>query len=191
MRNWDLREFRVRVNLLLLIQQVWLPIQPVITPIQGLLNPIRQVLPLISHIHSYSPYCFYLYLTSLFLVHNPTIIAEHKVKSSLSISMPWSWVNTVYSLHQVQHTPSTASTQDYLSSLHSHNYNLTPESSCSFRRASLQHQLPPASSPWEPKDRVTPSHSHGCELTNWWIEFHQHPARLPSTTSKFSNLTRL
>jgi len=34
------------------------------------------------------------------------------------------------------------------------------------------------------------SHSHGCELTNWWIES-QHQARRPSIASKYSsNLTR-
>jgi len=57
---------------------------------------------------------------------------------------------TEYSIHRVQHTPSTAyteysiyrvqhtlSTQDCLSSLHSHDYELTPEYSFSFQCASL------------------------------------------------------
>jgi len=63
---------------------------------------------------------------SPFLVHNSTIIAEPKVKSSLSISpchhheLTPSTANTKYSIHRVQHTPSTASTQDCLFSLHSH-----------------------------------------------------------------------
>ena len=75
-------------------------------------------------------------------------------------------------------------TQDSRSSLHSHDYELTPECSCTFRRASLRDWPPPASSPWEPtKGKVTSSHSHGCELTNWWIESHQHQARLPSPPS--------
>jgi len=58
---------------------------------------------------------------SLFLVHNCTIIAEHKAKSSLSISpchdhqLTPSTAYTEYSIHRVQHTPSTASTQDCLS----------------------------------------------------------------------------
>ena len=139
---------------------------------------------------SLSPIC-------LFLVHNSTIIAEHKLKSSLYISPSHhheltpstaytkyihrrvqhtpstaytkysihqvqhtqSTAYTEYSIHQVQHTPSTAytaysthrvqhtlstaSTQDYLSSLHSHDYQLTPECHFSFRRASL-HVLPPS-----------------------------------------------
>jgi len=51
---------------------------------------------------------------SLFLVHNSTIIAEHKVKSSLSISpchdheLTPSTAYTEYSIHRVQHTPSTS-----------------------------------------------------------------------------------
>jgi len=93
------------------------------------------------------------------------------------------------SWHRVQHTPSTASTQDYLSSLHSHHHELTPECSFSFRRTSLHDRPPSASSPWELKGKVTLSHSHGCDLTNWWIEF-PHQARCPSTASKyFSKLT--
>jgi hypothetical protein len=40
MRNWDLREYGVWVNLPFPIWQVWLPIWHVMTLIQGLLNPI-------------------------------------------------------------------------------------------------------------------------------------------------------
>jgi hypothetical protein len=43
-------------------------------------------------------------------------------------------------------TLSTASTQDCLSSLHSHDYELTPEHRFSFRRASLHDRPPSASS---------------------------------------------
>jgi len=120
--------------------------------------------------------------------------------------MAWSWVDTEYSIHQVQHTPSTAytkysihlvqhtpstaSTQDCLSSHHSHNYELTPECRVSFQHASLHNRPPSASSLWELKSKVTLSHSHGCELTNWWIES-QHRACRPSTASKYSsNLTQ-
>jgi len=120
--------------------------------------------------------------------------------------MAWSWVDTEYSIHRVQHTPSTAyteytiqrvqhtlstaSTQDCLSSLHSHESELTPECRVSFRLASLHDRLSSASSLWELRSKVTLSHSHGCELTNWWIES-QHRARRPSTASKYlSNLTR-
>jgi len=98
--------------------------------------------------------------------------------------MPWSWVDTGYSIHGVQHTPSTASTQDCLSSLHSHDYELTPECRFSFRRTSLHDRPPSASSPWELKGKDTLSHSHGCDLTNWWIESH-HPVRHPLTASKY------
>jgi hypothetical protein len=90
---------------------------------------------------------------SLFLVHNSTIIAEHKVKSSLSISpchdheLTPSIAYNEYSIHRVQHTLSTASTQDCLLSLHSHDYELTTECSFSFRCASLHDRPPSASSP--------------------------------------------
>ena len=63
---------------------------------------------------------------SLFLIPNSTIIAKHKVMSSLSISLchdhelTLSTAYTEYSIHLAQHTLSAASTQDCLSSLHSH-----------------------------------------------------------------------
>jgi len=82
--------------------------------------------------------------------------------------MPWSRVNTEYRLHRVQHTPSTASTQDGLSSVHSHDYELTPECSFSIRLAGIHNRPPSASSPWELRGKVTLSHSHSCELTNEW-----------------------
>jgi len=128
---------------------------------------------------------------SLFLLHNSTIIAEHKVKSSVCISpchdheFTPSTAYTEYSIHGVQHTPSTASTQDCLSSLHSHDHELTPECSFSFRCASLHDWPPSASLAWELQGKVILSHSHGCELTNWWMRS-QHPAHRQSTTAKYS-----
>jgi len=62
------------------------------------------------------------------------------------------------------------STQSCLSSLHSHDYELTPECSFGFLRASLQDWPLPASSPWVLKGKVTLWHSHGHELTYWQIE---------------------
>jgi len=105
--------------------------------------------------------------------------------------MSWSCMDTEYSIHRVQHTLSTAYTQDWLPSLQSHDYELTTECSFSFWRASLQDQPPSASSQSELKRNVTFSHSHGCVLTNWWKEY-QHLARRPSTVSKYmSKLARL
>jgi len=83
--------------------------------------------------------------------------------------MPWSWADTEYSILRVQHSLSTAYIQDFLSSLHSHDYELTPECSLSFRCTSLHDGPPSASSPWGYKGKVTLSHSHSCKLTNWWI----------------------
>jgi hypothetical protein len=79
---------------------------------------------------------------SLFLVHNSTIIAEQKGKSSFSISschdvqLAPSIAYTEYSIRHVQNTRSTASTQECLSSLHSHDDELTPECNFSFRHPS-------------------------------------------------------
>jgi len=103
---------------------------------------------------------------SLFLVHNSTIIAEPKVKSSLSIlqchdhelivstayakyrihrvQCTPSTAYTKYSIHRVQHTPSTASTQDCFSSSYSHDCELNHECSISFWRASLHDRSPSA-----------------------------------------------
>jgi hypothetical protein len=125
---------------------------------------------------------------SLFLVHTSIIITEHKVMSSVSISpchnpeLTLSTAYTEYNIHLVQHTLSTVypqysihsvqyilstpSTQDFLSSLHSHNYQLTPEWSFSFQHASLHDQLPSATSPCKFKNTVTLSHSQVCESTN-------------------------
>jgi len=113
MRNWDLREFRVRVNLPFLIWQEILPIQWAKTPIQRLLNPMRQVVPgfLIS--------ARIVHIIPIFIpnISFCIIIAEHKVKSSLSISQCYdheltlSTAYTEYSIHRVQHTPRTAYTQ--------------------------------------------------------------------------------
>jgi len=65
LRNWDVREFRGQVDIPSQIWQVRVPIWCVITPIRGLPNPIRQVVPLISHIHSYPPHCSHLHPPSL------------------------------------------------------------------------------------------------------------------------------
>jgi len=85
---------------------------------------------------------------SLFLVHNSAIIAAHKVKSSFSISPCHDHdLTPSTSIHRVHHTPSSASTQDCLSSRLSHDYQLTLECSSCCGCASLHDRLPSASSP--------------------------------------------
>ena len=96
------------------------------------------------------------------------MICSHRVKHTLSTAY------TEYSIHWVQHSPSTASIQDFVSSLHSDDYDLTPEYSFSFRRAS----------PCQLKSNVTLSHSHLWMVTNWWRQF-QHPAPHPSNASQY------
>jgi len=60
--------------------------------------------------------------------------------------------------------------------------------SFSFWHTSLHNRPPSASSPCDLKGKVTLSHSHGCEVTNWWIES-LHLAHRPFTASKYlSNL---
>jgi len=116
LRNWDW-ENCVWANLPSPIWQGWVSIRRVIPPIQGLRNPIRQVVPRITHIHSYPPFCAHLHPPSLFLFHNSTIITEQKVKLSLSIApchdyeLTMSAGYTEYSIDWVQHTPSTAYTE--------------------------------------------------------------------------------
>ena len=107
-----------------------------------------------------------------------TVDSIHQVQHAPSTAY------TKYSIHQVQHPPSTASSQDCLASLHSHDHELTPECSFSFRCASLQDRLPPASSPQELKCTVTSSHPHGCKLADGWIDF-QHPVRHLSTARMY------
>ena len=181
-----LREFCVQVNRPSPIRQVQVPIRQVITPIRGLPNPIRHVVPLISHIRSYPPYHSHLQPPSLSFSSTTEPSSQNTKLSHPSQSLH----DTIMCWHRVQHSLSTASTQDCLFSLHSHDYEMTPECSFGFWRTSLHHRLPSACSPWELKGKVTFSHSHGCEVTNRWIESH-HLVRYSSTTSKYlSNLNR-
>jgi len=113
MRNRDLREFGVRVNLPSPIQQVRVPIRRVITPIPGLPNPIRQVVPLISLIHSYPPHRSHLHPPSLSF-SSATLPSLQNTKlshPSLSLHVIIMSAYTEYSIHRVQHTPSTAYTE--------------------------------------------------------------------------------
>ena len=107
---------------------------------------------------------------------------DHHQKNTMLSHPTLSLDAMIKSWHRVQHTQSTASTQDCLSSLNSHDYELTAEYSFSFQRASLHDRPPSASSPWELKCEVRLSHSHGCELSYLWTES-QHRARGSSTAS--------
>jgi len=111
MRNWDLREFRVRVNLPSPVGQVRVPIRQVITPILCLANPITQVVPLVSQVRSYPPYCSHLHPPSLsFPSTTQPSLQEPKVKSSLSISpchhdeLTPSAAYAECSIHRIQHS---------------------------------------------------------------------------------------
>jgi len=154
MRNWDLRECRVRVNLPSPIQHVRVLIRCVITPIWGLPNPVSQVVCLITDIRSYRPHRSHPHPPSVSF-QSTTLLSLQSTKlsyPSLSLHV------MIMSWHRVQHTPST---QDCLSSLRSHDYQLTPECSISFWRASLYDWPPSTSSPSELKCKVTLSQLRG------------------------------
>jgi len=107
MRNWDLRECRVRVNLPSPIRQVGFPIGHVITPIRALPDQIRQVVPLISHIWSYPPHRSHLHPTSLSFSSISQPSSQNTKLSHPSLSLH----GMIMSWHRVQHTPSTAYTE--------------------------------------------------------------------------------
>jgi len=139
MRNWDLRGFHVRVILPSPIQKLQAPIRRVITLIRGLPNPIGQVVPLTAHICSSRPHHSHLHPPSLSFSSITLLSSQNMKLSHPSLSL----YVMIMSWHRVQHTPSTTSTQDSLSSLHSHDFQLIPECSFSFWRASL-HDRPPS-----------------------------------------------
>jgi len=123
MRNWNLRAFRVRVNLPSPIRQVQVPIWHVITPIQGLPNPIRQVVPLISYFRSYPAHGSHLHppslsFPSISLSSSQNTMSSHPSLSLHAMIISSHWVQhtpstayTEYSMHRVQHTPRPAYTE--------------------------------------------------------------------------------
>jgi len=143
-RNWDIKGCSVRVNLLSPMRQVRVQIRRVLTPINCFLNRTRQDVPLISHIRFYAPHCSHLHphlsLSCPHLYHHRWTLSEVIL---LYLSMPRSWVHTKYSILRIQQSPSTESTQDSMSALHSHNDELTHECSFRFWCASL-HDWPPS-----------------------------------------------
>jgi len=108
--------------------------------------------------------------------------------------MPWLWVNTEYNLTpsvayternipRIQLSSSVASTQDCLLSLHSHDYELTPECCFTIWCASLQIDCNQSALNKSFTSAVTLWHSHGFELITVWIGF-QYSVCLPSTASR-------
>ena len=101
---------------------IWPPLDSGLTALRHSQRlPVTKIhcadVPLISHIRLYPPYHCHLSPPYFFLVHNITIIAEHKVKSSISIppchdhELTLFAAYTKYSIHQIQHTPNTAYTK--------------------------------------------------------------------------------
>jgi len=155
MRNWDFREFCVRVDRPSPIGQVRVLISYVITPIRGLPNPIRQVVPGISRIRSYSPYRCHLHPPSLSFSSTTLPSSQNTKLSHPSLSLH----AIIMSQHRVKYTPSTTYSKYciirrttvsrsqpvshlsadliVLNSLHYNDYQLTNEYSLSCSRTSL------------------------------------------------------
>jgi len=178
----ELREFHVRVNWPSPIRQVRLLIRWGITPIRGLLYTIRQVVSLIYHSHSYLPYRSHLHPPSLSLSSTTLPSSqEHNVKSSFSISpfhhheLTLSAAYTEYRIHQGLAVASSFSP-----------FRVDPKCTFSFWHTSLQIDRHQPVLHKSFKDKVTMSHSHGCELTNWWIESRQAVHQPPPSTRPIS-----
>jgi len=109
-------ELCVSVNILFSKWQVQLTIRQQRSQMWGLLIQIRQVVRLIYHICSNPPYRSHLDPPFLILVHNSTIIVEHKITSSRPISpcpeyeCSLSKLYTDYPIHWVLHPANTACT---------------------------------------------------------------------------------
>jgi len=122
MRNWDFREFLVRVNSPSPIQQVRVAIGHVMTPLRGLRTPIWPVIPLISHICSYHPHRTHPHPSSHSFpsttqpssqntkfchhcLYPPAMIMNwHRIQHTPTSSIHWVPAYTEYSVHWVQHT---------------------------------------------------------------------------------------
>jgi hypothetical protein len=133
--KWDWIEFPEQVNITSLIWQVQGLIWRVILQIWGLPNPISEIVPPVSHIRSYAPRCSHLHSPSLSF-SSTTLPSFHNTKLSHPFISQWHnhQLTPSRSIHQVQHTSSTAYTQHWLCCLHSHEYKLTPECSFSFQQ---------------------------------------------------------
>jgi hypothetical protein len=178
-RTCDCWELCVHCNFTSLIQKVQVPIPRVITPTQGLPNPIRKVVSLISYIRSYHAHGSWLNPPPLSFSSTTLTSFENTM-----LSYPTQCLHLmIMSWHRVQYTPST---QHCLSSLYSHDYELTTECSFNLWCCSLYNRPPSASFPWELKRSVTLSHSHSCQLTNWWIYLWAHSIVIFSCTLKCS-----
>jgi len=199
MRNWELREFLIKVNLPSPKHWVWISIRKLPILPWGVPNPIRLVLLLIPRIYLYTPYqyhfrpphlivmCTMLQSLKLSKVSNTSLFLDAMIMSDHRVQHPTSTAYIEYSRSNAHHTTSTVSEIHFLSSQYSHDYELTPACILSFWWDSIDDWPPPASSQWELKGIVTSSHSPDCKSNEWWIVSHQHLVRLPMTVYKVSS----
>jgi len=83
------------------------------------------------------------------------------VKATASVQYTLGCDHPGIPVRQLSDTSRGSQTPRYIMLMHSHDYEFTRECSFSFWLGSLHDRPPPASSPWELKDKVTSSHSHG------------------------------
>lgn len=83
-----------------------------------------------------------------------------EVQHTLSTACP------EYSIHLVQQTPSTESTQDWLYCIHSHNHNISPKAASASGLSLYKIDCYKQNCQWEHKCQVNWSHSGRWELTN-------------------------
>ena len=128
MRKLGLEDFRVQVIVLLPIWLVQVEIRCVIIPIWSHPDSISQVVAMIYHIRWYPPHWSHLHAPYLSFSSITLPSSQH-----MKLCLPFLSLHPmIMSWHRVQHTPSAASTQDGLSSLHSHDYDLTPQFGSAF-----------------------------------------------------------
>jgi len=186
MRSWNWREYCVQVNFRSPVWQVRVLIWGVITMITSLCNQIRQVVPQISHIYSYPPRGSHHHPPSLSSLSPTQPSSQNRKLHYLLLTLH----AMICSWHREQQTLSWESTRGCLSSLFFYHYKLTPECRINFWRTSVHDWVSSSFSPLELNSEVTLSHSHGCELTTWWVVA-QHPAHHALTVSKYlSKLAR-
>jgi len=122
MRNWDVGEICMRMNLPFLIWLVWVPIWSETVLIQGRHNRIYGVVSRIAHVHLYSAHRSHFHSASYSFLSTTLPSLQNKIfrYPSLYLHALIMWSHqvqhtlctayTVYSIHRAQHTLCTAYT---------------------------------------------------------------------------------
>jgi len=143
--EWGHHHRKLGLQRMLCVSQFTFPDRAGMRP--NLLNSVTDLRSSKPNRATHTPDFSYLLTSSIWFsssspisLSRPQLYHHRQIQSrviSLHLAMPWSWVNTDSGIHRVPRTLNPASTQVGLSSLHSHNYKLTPQCSFSFWHASL------------------------------------------------------